>query len=119
MSTDGRLDAKDRTMEIRDRGREIRSHIEMVLHRRTMSDQSALRRVEDLCKHGADALWHAARRRPYLSAVAIGASIALAGASLGVTEFALGVVATYGALEVIKGRESIEQAVGEIVHKRG
>jgi hypothetical protein len=102
----------------RDRGQETRSHFEAVLQRRTLRQDSRLGRAEDLFKRGLGVVWLHAKRRPYLSAIVIGTSIAMAGASLGVTELALGVVATYGALEVLKGTETLEQFFGEIVHER-
>jgi hypothetical protein len=104
--------------DARDLGEETRSHFEAVLHRRILPQDSRFGRAEDLIKRGLDTVWHMARRRPYLSAIAIGTGVAVAGASLGVTELALGVVATYGALEILKGTATLEEFFGEIVHKK-
>jgi hypothetical protein len=104
-------------MALLDHAQEIRTDIETALHRRRAKQGTPMYHAEDVTKRGLDVVFHFGRSFPYFSALAVGAGVLMAAASLGVTELALGALATFGALQVFKGRETATQAVRELLRR--
>jgi hypothetical protein len=100
-----------------DIGELIRDDIVHTLRTRRARPDTAVRKLEDGVKAAGLRAWRMMQRHPYLGVLAV-ATLGIAAASaIGVGELAVGIGAAYATLNVLKGRETPEEAVEQVIRE--